>query len=47
MTMTMPPVLLMWFIHSRGPHQMVQAAKLTWKATRKRIRGRRKKVAAF
>ena len=41
------PVLLMWVIPSRGPHQMVQAANLTWKATRKRIRGRREKVADF
>ena len=41
------PVLVMWVILSRGPRQMVQAAKLTWKATRRQIRGRRKKVAAF
>jgi len=41
------PVSLMWVILSRGSHQMVQAAKLTWKATRKRIRGRREKVTEF
>jgi hypothetical protein len=40
-------VLLMWVTPSRGSHQMVQDVKLTWKATRKRIRGRREKVAAF